>query len=217
MAVFLTIHARYKDVQWGIFRGTELVEAGADDSKKVSKNFLHLLDRLLKKNKLAFSELSFIAAHQGPAPFTTLRVCLATVNGFSFATGIPLIGINGLEALIDDYKSSQHTTLVLLNAFCQEVYYALHDPATDSISYGYAPAESYIRNIADTCSGQITFLGNGSQLYAELIRDLFGERAKFSSHDLVSLESIAQRALTRWNSHETSEQLMPVYLKGYSK
>ncbi len=51
--------------------------------------------------RLRFLDLAFIAAHQGPAPFTTLRVCLTTVNGFAFATGMPLIGINGLQELVE--------------------------------------------------------------------------------------------------------------------
>ena len=79
MAVFLTIHARYNDVQMGIFRDGNLIELASDESKKVSKNFIVLLDHLLKNNKLSLSDLSFIAAHQGPAPFTTLRVTLASV------------------------------------------------------------------------------------------------------------------------------------------
>ena len=57
---------------------------------------------MLKQHALTFSGLAFIAAHQGPAPFTTLRVCLTTVNGFAFATQVPLIGVNGLKELVDE-------------------------------------------------------------------------------------------------------------------
>ncbi len=216
MAVFLTVHARYKDVQWGIFRDADLIQAGTDDSKKVSKNFLPMLDSLLKKNKLAFSELSFIVAHQGPAPFTTLRVCLATVNGFNFATGIPLVGINGLETLIDQYKQQQTITVVLLNAFSHEVYYALHDPASDTIQYGCAQAESYITQLAQTSTGTVTFLGNGVTLYAQTIKTAFGERAHYEPRELISLERVAEQGLTKWGKRQISTQLLPVYLKGYS-
>lgn len=216
MAVFLAIHARYKDVQWGIFRDAHLIEAGADDNKKVSKNFIMLLDRLLKSHKLALSELSFIAAHQGPAPFTTLRVCLATVNGFAFATGIPLVGINGLEGLIDEHKSPDHVTVVLLNAFCHEVYYAVHDPATDSVQYGYAPAELFISTVARDHTGSIAFLGNGVEMYKQSIEQACGTRAQIMHQDLISLENIAHRALTAWSRNAVHHQLMPVYLKSSS-
>lgn len=216
MAVFLTIHARYKDVQWGLFRDDLLIDAAADESKKISKYFIDQLDRLLAKNKLEFSELSFIAAHQGPAPFTTLRVCLATVNGFAFATGIPLIGINGLEAFIEKHTSPSQITVVLLNAFSQEVYYALHDPTANTIFYGYAPAEAYLKEISTKYAGPITFLGNGSTLWKDSIQNLFGDRASFEPEELVSIETIGQKALTRWQKKETSTQLMPVYLKNSS-
>lgn len=216
MAVFLTVHARYKDVQWGIFRDSELVASGADESKKVSKHFIDMLDSLLKNSKLTFSELSFIAAHQGPAPFTTLRVCLATVNGFAFATGIPLVGVNGLEALIEEYKQQNNVTVVLLNAFSGDVYYALYDPVLNTVSYGYADAEKYVMELARTHEGQITFLGNGITLVEPTIKELFAHRAHVLSQDLISLESIAQRALISWNQQEISNQLMPVYLKSYA-
>ncbi len=216
MAVFLTIHARYKDVQWGIFRDTNLIESGADDSKKVSKNFLIMLDKLLKKHTFVLSDLSFIAAHVGPAPFTTLRVCLTTINGFAFATGIPLVGVNGLEALVDEHKHPHHVTIVLLNAFCHEVYYGIHDPGASNIMYGNAPAESFITRLAQDYAGTVTFLGNGVDMHRQIIEYAFGTRAQVMAQDLVSLTSIAHKAFDAWNLNEIGQQLMPVYLKSAS-
>jgi tRNA threonylcarbamoyladenosine biosynthesis protein TsaB len=216
MAVYVVIHARFHDAQWGIFRDGNLIALVGDSSKKISENALPLLEDLLNTHKISLSDLSFIAAHQGPAPFTTLRVCLSLINGIAFAIGIPLIGVNGLEALLEDYKQPDHPTIVLLNAFSKEVYYAFHDPKTGTTAFGCAEAASYIEMITREYTSPLTFLGNGAEMYRELIEKVCGNRATILPHDLVSLESIAQRALARWQHKETEHHLLPLYLKSSS-
>lgn len=216
MALFLAVHARYKDVQLGLFKDENLIELASDESKKISKNFISLLDSMLKKHALTFSSLAFIAAHQGPAPFTTLRVCLTTVNGFAFATGVPLIGVNGLKELVDEHKRADAITVALLNAFSQEVYYGIDDPFNRITSYGYAPAEAFIKELAQKYQSDLSFVGNGIELYEQSLQQAFGDRARFLSPDIVSLETIAQASLEKWKRDETDHQLMPIYLKDYS-
>lgn len=216
MALFLAVHARYKDVQLGLFKEETLIASASDESKKISKNFISLLDTMLKKNKLTFSDLAFIAAHQGPAPFTTVRVCLTTVNGFAFATGIPLIGVNGLQELIERYKRTDGVTIALLNAFSQEVYYGIDDPFTHVTSFGYAPAAPFIKELAKNYESALTFVGNGIELYGDSIREILGDRAHFLSTEIVSLEMVARKALDKWHKKEIHNQLMPLYLKDYA-
>lgn len=216
MAHYVVIHARYNDAQWGLFRDEKLVDHACDESKKISKNFIPLLDELLNKHKLSLSDLSFIGAHQGPAPFTTLRVCLTSVNGFAYATGIPLVGINGLDALLDDYKKTDMPTIVLLHAFNKEVYYGIHDPKTETTEFGCEAAESFILKIAHDFQTPLTFLGNGATMYQEIIKRECAERAMFLEHELVSLDSIARSAFAAWKKQETHHELTPLYLKNYS-
>ncbi len=220
MALFLTMHARYKDVQWGLFDEDKLLVSAADESKKVSKQFIELLHKMLKKRKLSLSDLSFIAVHQGPAPFTTLRVCLSTVNGIGFATGLPLIGVNGLDALLDEYTRSSEpqteVTIALLNAFGNDVYYAVFDPATNIRSLGYAPGEKFLLTLKEQYTQPIRFLGNACSLYQNSITELFGPDVAVLPVDMVSLERIAHNALNKWKNKETDQQIMPIYLKDYT-
>ena len=219
MALYLTVHARYKDVQWGLFDEDKLLVSASDESKKVSKYFIELLSKMLKKRKLSLKDLSFIAVHQGPAPFTTLRVCLSTVNGIGFATGLPLIGVNGLDALLDEYTSSESppgVTVALLNAFSHDVYYAVFDPHTTIRSLGYAQGEKFLHQLKSQYTEPLTFPGNACSMYQDSIDKLFGPQAHILSVDMVSLERIALNALNKWKNNETDEQIMPIYLKEYS-
>jgi tRNA threonylcarbamoyl adenosine modification protein YeaZ len=218
MAFFLTVHARYHDVQWGLFDGNKRIISTADESKKISKHFIETLDRMLKKSNLSLSDLSFIAVHQGPAPFTTLRVCLSTVNGIGFASGLPLIGVNGLEALLDEHTipGDQNITIALLNAFSHDVYYALYDPKSSLRSLGYAQGEKFLTLLKEQYQGPLTFLGNGCTLYEKSIVSLFGTQAQVKAIDMVSLEQIAQNAYAKWKKNDTQNEIMPIYLKEYS-
>lgn len=68
---------------------------------KVSENLLKLINKLLKKNKIALEQLKGIIAVSGPGPFTSLRIAAAVANTLSFALQIPLAGIANKEDLSD--------------------------------------------------------------------------------------------------------------------
>ena len=216
MALFLTVHARYKDVQWGLFNEDQLLTSETVESKGMSKQFIELLDSLLRKHGLSLQALSFIAAHQGPAPFTTLRVCLASVNGIAFATGLPLIGINGIDALLDEHRTFTRITVVLLNAFGNDVYYGIFDQEAGTKVLGYAAGEEFLNGLKAQHSLPVTFMGNGCQPYESQIQELFGAQAKIIPIEMVSLKHVAHTALHKWLHKETQNQLMPAYLKDYT-
>ncbi len=82
-------------------RGSVAVEKSAASALLIPK-----IQELLTTNNLQLSDLDFIAANAGPGPFTTLRTILATVNGLGYAVSIPLIGIDGLDAMLDEVNPS---------------------------------------------------------------------------------------------------------------
>jgi tRNA threonylcarbamoyladenosine biosynthesis protein TsaB len=216
MALFLVVHPRYNDVQIGLFNNSELVDVVADDNKKISKNFLYLISHLLLDHHTTLQDLSFISAHQGPAPFTTLRVALACVNGLGFATQVPLIGVNGLEAFLREWHfSNQTVTIALLNAFCQELYYGIYNPFDDVLSFGSGRADHILDDISRTYTGHVNVIGNGVPLYSPLINQYFDARVTIPDPlpEMVSLIAIGSEAFKKWQNHQTSHQLMPIYIK----
>ena len=48
---------------------------------------------------LTLGDVTLLAVGLGPGPFTGLRVGLATIEGLAFATGLPVVGVSGLDAL----------------------------------------------------------------------------------------------------------------------
>lgn len=213
---FLVIHTRYTDLEIGIFNNNLLIDLSNEASKTVSKNFLLVIDSMLKKQNLMLEDLAFIAAHQGPAPFTTLRVALSFINGLAFSSNINLIGVNGLKILLHEFQSSNKVTVTLLNAFGQDLYYGVHDPKYNSYDLGVLHYTKLFEDLAIKYQDQIQFIGNGVKLYLPEIQKTFGSRAEIIEPvlEIASIENIAAEALQKWNNkHDIVKELMPIYLK----
>ena len=216
MINFLAVQHTYQSIEIGLFADKHLRAKVTEDKIHASKNFIPLLNNFLKDHQLALHDLSFIAANQGPGPFTTLRVVISSVNGLGFASGIPLVGVDGLAAFLDEQgNKNTPTTVALLNAFAQDVYFGIQQGS--SRRTGCAQGDALLAEIADI-SSSILFVGNAVEMYRSKIEKIFGDRAiipqPLAEHP--TLQQIGINALTQWNNQESTKQLLPLYLKQYS-
>lgn len=217
MPTFLAIQNTYTHLQMALFHGAHCLGATQLDKTVASKECILSLQELLNDHNLKFENLDFIAANQGPGPFTTLRVVIATINGLSFATKIPLIGINSLDALLSEFANHPAANkVVMLNAFGRDVYYLIQTNTT-SVNSGCGALASVILEITTKIPHDpILFLGNGFLLNQELLQATFGNRAIVLEPfpETASLKQVALIGLEHWNKQENiSYQLQPFYYK----
>jgi len=217
MTLYLAIQNTYTHLQMALFKENDQCAFAEIDKTKASKECILVLDSILRENQITLSDLSFIAVNQGPGPFTTLRVVIATVNGLSFATKIPLIGINALESFLEEYATESHVNSVaLLNAFGHDLYYGVK-AGNDAPLYGCANIQTLVTEINQKIpNGPILFLGNGIHQCKEILQATFGDRAYFlsSNPETSSLKQIGAMALTSWKKQENiSYQIQPLYIK----
>lgn len=218
MNKFLAVQHTYKGVEIALFQDSTLLQKVYDDKKRASKNFIMMLSSILERNNCRLDDLSFIAANRGPGPFTTLRVVLAFVNGLGFATKKPLIGVDGLDALLEEYHDAKYVvTVAMLDAFSGDVYFGIETAGFADRYKGYKDHmllfDELQKLYPDT---QIHFIGNGAIKYKDEIRSIFKNNAilqdPISEH--CSIEQIGLIALDYWkNSEGLSNQLLPIYLK----
>jgi tRNA threonylcarbamoyladenosine biosynthesis protein TsaB len=217
MPTYLVVHTRYSDVEIGLFKANQFCASIKLENKLVSSCFPLDVTKFLDSYKITIHDLDFIAAHQGPAPFTTLRVSLAFLNGLAFTHKIPLIGIDGLRSFaIEQARDNYSYICVFLNAFCNDIYAGIYQSNNNNFQEHVGPAHKIIDYAAQVTSGSILCIGNGVLLHQELIRTYFGSRAIIPDFvpEIVSITSIAQQALTNWKKQEAPiYSLMPLYLK----
>lgn len=86
-------------------------------------------DRILKQAKLKVKELDAIVINHGPGSYTGLRVGFAFGKALSYASGIPLYPVSGLEGMATEAikLSAADWYVPMLDARRMEVYSAVYD------------------------------------------------------------------------------------------
>ncbi len=232
LPLYLVLQSGYTAVHMALYEGPRLLERAYEDNKRSSKNLIPLVDTLLRQHGKVLSDCQFISVYQGPAPFTTLRVVIASANGLAFATRLSLVGIDGLKAfLLEQHEQAYDGTVVLLNAFCGDVYWGICDQARHEITTGCASSKDFFtvlkEYIAYSQGGyrsvhpRIKVVGNGLELYRSVLVEQLGDQVDIvipePVPDICSLETVAQLGLARWlKGEQVVNELLPLYLKSYS-
>lgn len=215
MMYSLAIQNNYNEVQFALMKDTTQITYDSISKLKASIELVSRLNNMLTSQNIALTDLSYIAANCGPGPFTTLRVVITTVNGIAYATGTPLIGINGLQAAAHEWKNESYpTTAILFNAFGNDVY-TLVIKQNEQLLYGVYSIETILEQLNNEPE-TIRFLGNGTTLHKELIMNTLGSKASIpdSIPAYCSLKAIADMGYEQWESKKSgTSELMPVYLK----
>jgi tRNA A37 threonylcarbamoyladenosine modification protein TsaB len=225
---FLLFHSDYTDVHLGLFRGIECLGTFSEHHKKISEQLFVYLDTLLRPHKLTVADMAFLAAHKGPGPFTTLRTLLSCVNGLSFSRAIPLVGLDGFELFFDemavtltDVPASVHG--VVLNAFCNDVYYAFREIETGETQTGCTSHQSWLEMLRNLAAYRIVLAGAEKIIDDLNAQPIYEHCTGASPHiESPSLQTCAHRALAEWLLRQAQDereqkpcenQLFPLYLK----
>lgn len=216
---FLVIHHTYTDVEVALYSNETMIASLSATHRNSSKNLVLTVQKILDQQSIALSDCSFIAVNQGPGPFTTLRVVLATVNGLAYASKIPLVGVNCLEAFIEEYQRTTGDYLVaLLNAYCDDLYYAIEDRKRQQREVGCMHSSDLAKKLA-ALNGSCTLIGNGVSLHRSLFEESLKEKLFIPQPlpEATSLQALARHAWHVWRTQGSQEtSLMPLYLKATS-
>ncbi len=218
---FLAIQATYTGIDWALCQNDSVLDTLSINKFEASRMLLCALEELLRRHTILLEHMSFIAVNQGPGPFTTLRTVLATVNGLAYASGIPLVGVNGITTLALATQTSANTHIVaLLNAFNHDVYYALAYNGTLQ-EFGCQNGIVLLEHlrVQSSLNTPFLFIGNGVETLQTDITRILGPQAQLANPyvSTASIEQIAHAGLQLWqNQSQTTAPLMPVYLKAYA-
>jgi len=132
-----------------------------------------LTNKLLKEYNIQANQLSAIAINKGPGSYTGLRIGVAFAKGLCYALNIPLIAIDSLKILSQDFLLKYEANDVelicpMLDARRMEVYTAIFDKSLNQI----APSQALILNsqsFNNYKKQKIAFVGNGCSKFRFLI------------------------------------------------
>lgn len=201
----------------------------SDDEKTHSQKLMPMIDEAFKESKLCLDKIDLLACCLGPGSFTGIRIGIATIKAFADAKNISTVGSTSLESLA--YNIEENGIICpIIDCKNENVYSSLFSNTNGSYSQiGNNVADNinscidiFINNLQSSSSkvNRITFVGNGSVLYKDLILQKVKEanlslKVDFSNKNTQSSISLAKSAYDKYQKglYGDSNYIFPVYLR----
>jgi tRNA threonylcarbamoyladenosine biosynthesis protein TsaB len=184
-----------------------------------STRLVPAIQALLKEARLGLDEIDGMAVSLGPGSFTGLRVGLSAVKGLALAAERPVVGVPTLDALAFNLPFTSYAICPIVDARKGEVYTALYKDGEGGQVEQLTPYQVLSPLVLlETIPLQETiFLGNGVEVYGELIEERLGAKALFAPPHLRFLRgsTVAEMGLQRFKRGEQDDisSLVPIYVR----
>lgn len=204
-----------------ILENTKLIkELSISDNNTHSIKLMPQISQLLSQTNLTLNSIDLFACDIGPGSFTGIRIGISTIKAFCDITNKPCIGIPSLTSLIYNLDINGFICS-LIDAKNNNAYYSLFDYTNGT----YQLLEPFcldtienITNLLKKYNKLITFVGNGSIEYKDVLEFNLGKNYRFYNNiNINSLTStsvgIAAFNLIKNSSHSKIHSLSPLYLR----
>lgn len=212
MSFWLCIASDYQFMHVALCNQQTIIESIFTDKTESNKLLLTLISQLLTKHHITIHDLLYIGVNVGPAPYTSLRIAIATANGLAYAASLPLVSIDGLLTILQQHSYS-HPTIILLNAFNNDVFYGIQTEETRLT--GCEHIDQLLERIEELNITASYFIGNGTRLHYETIIKRFP--LAHIPQPITEYADMAWLTKNCWHSwqekQEITDQLFPRYLK----
>ncbi len=194
--------------------GEMLLTSRRTHARRVMKS----VDTLLSVTEYTLSDLDGFAVSIGPGSFTGLRIGISTVKGLAFALGKPIAAVNTLDALANQFPSSNRLICPILNARKGEVYTALYRTDENGAvirtgDYTVVSPPDWVCRITEPA----LFVGDGVEEYGSLIKEKLGTLAHFAPPFLNTIRAsvVACLGMERLKNKESDDAktLVPFYIR----
>ena len=191
----------------------KLKEIIVDDARNHSEKIMPVIEQVLQETNLSLNDIDLIVCDKGPGSFTGIRIGVGTVLAFRDSLNIQCVGISSLEALAYNAQNEGYICS-LIDAKNNNVYYGLfelkNNEYTQMGNFEFKNIEDVV-SLLKQYSSPVTFVGDGSVLYEEFIKNNLNNCNFCDKNDLSSV-SLGIAGLNSFkNGKQTS--LMPLYLR----
>ena len=182
-----------------------------------SKHLMDMIHTAIGFSGLDFSDLDGFAVVRGPGSFTGLRIGITTIKGLAAGLKKPLVGVSSLEALAMQVANWPYLICPLLDACRGEVYFSRYRVVEGRLKAEVAEQvctpENAIRDMNEAC----IFVGNGTHLYGEVLRDMMGASAFFAPvpQNTIKASTVAFLSLNKFQNKNTDDihRFIPRYIR----
>jgi len=194
-----------------------LAELTVNHGQTHAKFLMGVIHSLFESIHLSLRDIDGFAVTVGPGSFTGLRIGLSSIKGLCMATGKPVIGVSTLDVLVYPFAFTSKCICPMIDARKGQVYTARYRYINGDL-IEEASARSLKPNHAiDTINEPCIFVGDGAELYKDVIKHHVGNLANFapSYQNIINASVVAQLSLSRFLNNDTDDvrHLIPLYIR----
>ena len=191
----------------------------SDDEKTHSQKLMPIVDKVFKEHNLTLKDMDLLACCVGPGSFTGIRIGIATMKAFADVTNIKTVSVTSLESL--SYNIEEDGIIIpIIDCKNNNVYSAIFSKENNTYKQiGENIADNIDNAInlykANAENKNITFVGDGSILYKDLLTSRLSNKLIFSNKNTQSSISLAKCAYAKYleGLYGDSNNLSPLYLR----
>ena len=187
--------------------------------KTHSQKLMPIVDKVFKEHNLTLKDMDLLAWCVGPGSFTGIRIGIATMKAFADVTNIKTVSVTSLESL--SYNIEEDGIIIpIIDCKNNNVYSAIFSRENNTYKQiGENIADNIDNAIslykANAENKNITFVGDGSILYKDLLTSSLSNKLIFSNKNTQSSISLAKCAYAKYleGLYGDSNNLSPLYLR----
>ena len=191
----------------------------SDDEKTHSQKLMPIVDKVFKEHNLTLKDMDLLACCVGPGSFTGIRIGIATMKAFADVTNIKTVSVTSLESL--SYNIEEDGIIIpIIDCKNNNVYSAIFSKENNTYKQIGKNISDNIDNAirlykANVENKNITFVGDGSILYKDLLTSRLSNKLIFSNKNTQSSISLAKCAYDKYleGLYGDSNNLSPLYLR----
>jgi tRNA threonylcarbamoyladenosine biosynthesis protein TsaB len=200
----------------GLVRDGEVVaEKSRYTTASHGEHLFALVEAVLLEAGVTLSDVGVIAGSSGPGSFTGLRIGLSVVKGLAYAGGQKVVAVSTLEALARSAEEREGLVCACLDARKHEVYAALFRCAGERVDRLTPDMAIKPERLPPMISGRCLLIGDGAEVYREMIARRLGEQVWFSRWVHPRGGVVAQMGWERFcrGEYDSPGTLAPVYVR----
>lgn len=176
-----------------------------------------MITDILSSSGVAMADLNKIAVTTGPGAFTGMRVGISTAKAYGLALGVPVIGVNSFEAMLETYRvdgARYSAYAVILETKRDEYFFCVLDEDGQQLIAPECCAADRIYAVLEECPSATVLIGDAVERFSEEMKQ--ANRSLIHDYSVIPYPNIARIAEKAQNIVEKGDsipEVLPLYLR----
>ncbi|MBV6879341.1 tRNA (adenosine(37)-N6)-threonylcarbamoyltransferase complex dimerization subunit type 1 TsaB [Epilithonimonas ginsengisoli] len=185
------------------------------DNYKQSESLHSFVEWALEGADISLKDLDAISLGKGPGSYTGLRIGAASAKGFCYGLKLPLIAINSLDSMVEQFVNQGFELIIpLIDARRMEVYTAFFDGTSGEMIKETEAKILDENSFSELVDKKVLFIGDGAKKAQEIMNL---PHAEFKSDIYPSAKGLIKKSVEKFNKKEFEDTAYfePFYLKDF--